>query len=305
MVDAHTHLPLEPPREPDQLLGELARAGVGGAVILGVPPAREVLERVGFDDVVREYERARGVIERYASSLAELLRPEALYISVVDLLRRYGTLCSYPPRGRGYVILAAADLSLEPDVLAERLERLAGDGYAGFKVISTLQFRFLDSPQVEAVLDVAESRGLAVVVHAGCDPGIWELPRYCRYGDPSRLGPLLERHRDVPVVIAHMGGYSAIAPGVFTQEAVELARRFPNVYLDTSAVPGFLVKRVAQAVPRGRILFGTDYPVVDYGDVVTLRLVVERSLRSAGYNSAEVEAALHGLAEELFGVRCH
>ncbi len=290
--------------EPGDLVRELSRAGIRGAVILGVPPARDVLARVSYESIVGEYQRTRHVIERYAPDLREALRPEALYLSVAELLRRYGQLCRLPPRGGGYAILAAADLSMPPDELAERLERLAAEGYAGFKVISTLQFRFLDDPAVEAVLEVAESRGLPVVVHAGCDPGIWELPRYCRYGDPSRLEPLLRRHRDVSIIIAHMGGYSAIAPGIFTEEAVGLARRFGNVYLDTSAVPGFLVKRVARSVPKGRILFGTDYPVINHDDVRGLVYIVERALRAAGYGERDIEEAFHGLAEELFGVRC-
>ncbi|MCE4601180.1 MAG: amidohydrolase family protein [Desulfurococcales archaeon] len=304
IIDAHVHLPIQPKLTPRQLVSRLREHGIGGAVILGVPSVKEILQHIDITHIEKEYGRIEYLIERYASDIKESLTPEALYLNVVNLLASYGELCEFEPSGENYAILAAANLAMDPERLADRLEALASLGFRGFKVLSTLFFKFLDDETVETVFEVADSKGLPVVVHTGCDPGIWELPKYCKYGDPSRLDSILSRHRDVVTVLAHLGGYSAIAPGVFTQEAVHLANKYERVYLDTSAVPPHLAGSAAKTLSTNKLIFGSDYPVIDNDDIRLFALQVARALRAAGYKARDIEATFHGFAEEIFGVRC-
>ncbi len=305
VVDAHVHLPLNPPMTPDDLVSALRGHGIGAAVILGLPPAYEVvLNTLDTQHIAREHERLVKRMGKYIVGLEEVLRPESLIYSAIDLLNRYGRLCHHRPRGSGYVILAGVDLSKDPEDLMVELEIIADKGFAGFKIISTIFFKYLDDPTVEAAFRVASRRGLPLVVHTGCDPGIWELPAYCKYGDPSKLEGLLDSYGEVRVVLAHAGSYSAVAPGVFIEEALSLVRRYENVYIDTSALPPPIAARAALSAGPERGLFGSDYPVVGLESLSAYILSVERSLREAGLGWDDINKIFRLNAEELFGVRC-
>ncbi|MCE4602848.1 MAG: amidohydrolase family protein [Desulfurococcales archaeon] len=302
VIDAHTHSP-GGPRGIRGLVRRLRSSGAHAAVILGIPPLKP--PSIPMDEVVREHARAEGLIRKYAPWIAEALSPESLMASTILLTRSLQPLCQALGTGRGdYTILAGVNLGMEGEDLAKWLHNALDRGAGGFKVISTLQLRYLDDPSMRIVLEVAEKRGVPVVVHAGCDPGIWELPAFCRYGDPSRLEGLLREHRDAVIVIAHAGGYSAIAPGVFTEEALHLARRFNGVRVDTSALPPELAAYVASTLPKGKVLYGTDYPVVDGLDPGAYLREVYTILRTRGVSRERLEAYLHGAAEEVFGVKC-
>ncbi len=301
IIDAHTHIARE--MDPEVVLENLHSARARGAVIIGLPRFDSVLANLSIDQVKAEYSRAKKVLSRLHPSLAED-GPEGLYLTSLKLAARYSGSQPKPPLGDGLTVIAGVDLSLNRDKLLDTLENLASRGFNGFKVISTLYMKHLDDPGVEAVFEAASYLDVPVVVHAGCDPGVWELPAFCRYGDPSRLEGILKRYKDVPTVIAHMGGYSAFAPGVFTQEAISLARKYPNVYLDTSAVPGYVVRIAVKSLPQGKVIYGSDYPVIDGVDAAYFALIVWRALAAAGYSRKAIEEAFHGIAEELFEVRC-
>ena len=305
VIDSHAHIPSKPsPRMAlASLLIDMRRAGVDGVVILGLP--RINAGRITLEEVREGHSKVRGLIERYARDVMHLLTPEALLETVKELASSYGPLCELlgetPP---ATVLLAGVDLDLEPEKLAGWLREAWRRGAGGFKIVSTLQFKYLDDPSVEVVLEASEDLGVPVVVHGGCDPGIWELPAYCKYGDPSRLEAHLARHRDSTVVISHAGGYSAIAPGVFTEEALSLARRYDNVYLDISAIPAWMGARIALSLPPGKVLYGSDYPVVVGSSLRDHVLEVYAHLKSLGAPGSLVEELYHNAAERIFGVKC-
>ncbi|MGC9072193.1 MAG: amidohydrolase family protein [Acidilobus sp.] len=307
VIDAHVHMPLlTKTKDVNDYIRGLVEAGVGGAVIIGIPPFKDVLSRITIEEVEKEHERVRPLIEKYASELMEHLQPEALYVNALRLAEDFCSFARHPQMSAlsNFAPVFPANLSLRPEELASVLEAAAGRGFRGFKVISTLFLQHLDSPQVAAVLEVAQSRGLPVIVHGGCDPGIWELPRFCKYGDPSRLGVNLREHRDVAVIIAHAGGYSAIAPGVFFEETLSLARSFPNIYVDTSALPPQLVPLVLNDFPNGRVLYGSDYPAVSNADLRNYMEEVFLGIMSRRPPRDALESYSHGLAEELFKLSC-
>jgi len=307
VIDGHVHMPLlRTAKEVNDYIRGLVDAGVGGAVIIGIPPFKDVLSKVTIDDVNREFERARPIIEKYASDVMEYLQPEVLYVNAIRLAEDFCTFARHQHMSAlsNFAPVFPANLSLAPEELASVLEAAASRGFRGFKVISTLFLQHLDSPQVGVVLEVAESRGLPVIVHGGCDPGIWELPRFCKYGDPSRLEVHLRSHRDTPVIIAHAGGYSAIAPGVFFEETLALARSFDNVLVDTSALPPQLVPVVLRDFPKDRVIYGSDYPAVSNASLREYMEEVFMTLLASGMRGRELEGYAHGVAEEVYKVSC-
>lgn len=303
IIDAHTHLPINPSTTPRMLLKELNREGVNAAIILGVPSVRSLLESIDSEKVNREYEKTREFLKRYYKG-SESLDPERLLLSALNIITKYGRLCHFSPVGDNYLVLAGADLSKKPEELADELDRFARIGFRGFKIITTIFMKYLDDPRVEAVYEVADSHGLPIVVHAGCDPGIWELPGYCKYGDPSRLDRILREYRDVNTVIAHMGSYSYIVPGVFLDETIMLVRKYENVYVDTSAVPKEIIRVGVKTIPTDRILFGSDYPVVDGLSLSSHIHEVYMELKRSGLPDRDVNKIFWSNASRLFEFRC-
>jgi predicted TIM-barrel fold metal-dependent hydrolase len=86
-----------------------------------------------------------------------------------------------------------------------------------------------------------------------------------KYSHPFLLDELALRHPELTIIAAHAG-----APWVV--ETLAVAVRHPNVYLDISALPAIrkelLPLVLTLCVEQGledRILFGSDFPLVDPG----------------------------------------
>ncbi len=310
IVDAHVHVPRQgvDGASVKNMMKLLIHSGIGGVVFLGVPDFSSVVSSIDYSSIEREYERVKRLVEKYAWDVRDYLEPQQLYMASLAMAREYGPIC-----GEGVAsvvenvdIMAAVDLSMGIEELARWLRETRSKGFGGYKILSTLYMTGLDDERVELVLDEANRRGLPVVIHGGCDPGIWELPAYCKYGDPSKLAPILGRYRDVDVVIAHAGGYSAIAPGVFMEETLELARRFSNVYVDTSALPPPIAARAAMTFPRA--LYGSDYPVVvkdkitqsalGYAEEVLINMML------LGASKGKIKDFTYKTAENIFNLEC-
>ena len=60
-----------------------------------------------------------------------------------------------------------------------------------------------------------------------------------------------------------MGSYSALYPGIWFEEALEVAKKHANVYVDIAAVfSKSLVKRAVKELGEDKVLFGSDYPAI-------------------------------------------
>jgi hypothetical protein len=69
--------------------------------------------------------------------------------------------------------------------------------------------------------------------------------------------PLTGRFPHVPIILGHSGGtYSGHT------QAIQLARQYPNFYLDITNSVRYLhrVRRMVRGVGAGRVLFGSDMP---------------------------------------------
>jgi len=191
-------------------------------------------------------------------------------------------VCNYlesrlKPRGISFCILSAAELrlidmikaivELRPDLFlgfctvdphaldvdVQLMRRVKADGFKGVKVHSLMQsFHPLDVPKLwETVFKLK----IPVLAHGG---KIWvDDPDYA---NPAYYNDVLDTYQ-FTLVVAHMGGN-------YTKEAVELAKRFDTVYLETS---GASKKRIMYALENlgcERIVYGSDIPYIPWGDPV-------------------------------------
>ncbi len=168
-------------------------------------------------------------------------------------------------------------------------------GLAGVKIHCHVQCIAADAPELHEVYDLAASRGLPVVIHAGREPKSDALK--C---DPyvicsaDRVERVLRDHPRLKLCVPHLGAdeFSAYET---------LLERYDHLWLDTTmmladyfaAVPP---PRLLEVRPD-RILYGTDFPNIPYAWDRELARI-----RRHGWNDATLAAILGDNARALYGI---
>jgi predicted TIM-barrel fold metal-dependent hydrolase len=200
------------------------------------------------------------------------------------------SVARYPDRLSGFC-------SVNPawgDGAAVEMERCAAAGLRGVGELhpDTQGFDITDKPGLAPVMDTARRLGLPVLVHSSEPVG----HRYPGKGrtTPGKLYRFIENFPENPVVCAHWGGglpFYAMMP-----EAPEVLR---NVYFDMAASPFLyrpqVVATVAGLVGADKVLFATDYPLIQHGRLM-------RQVEESGLDSSDREAILGGNAARLLGL---
>lgn len=111
-------------------------------------------------------------------------------------------------------------------------------------------------PCMRPLMEEAEARGLVVLQHA------WSMTKIKQrsfHTDPEDVATLARRFPNVKIIMAHLTG-----DGVRGVLAVEDC---PNVFVDTSgaAPEAGIVEYAVERLGPGRILYGSDVPVRDFG----------------------------------------
>ncbi|ALL00316.1 hypothetical protein Pyrde_0266 [Pyrodictium delaneyi] len=307
IADAHVHL-LDR-RSPWELALELAGYRVSLAQVIEIRPPIQLVSEKASRLLPRAWKLSHPVLEKLAPWLLEHYEsPSRLLTETVMFLSRFRAIDpkeAAATSGADLVVYADPEPSAGAMEAYSRARGRLSSGYRGLKLITTLHMVWPDSKEVEAVFEAANERAAPILVHAGCDPGLWELPVFCALGNPAKLEQYIAAYRDVPVIIAHCGGYSAAAPGVYTREAIELARRYSNVYLDTSAVPLEVLEIVLGSLSPERILHGSDYPVVEEDTPARSAARLAAAAISRGVTSRRaLEAMMYQNLEEILGQQC-
>lgn len=130
----------------------------------------------------------------------------------------------------------------------------------GIKVYPASGF-YPDDEKFDAYWDLIDDLGLVVTTHAGMAlPPLDE--KYCH---PKFFAKVAEKHPDMKIIIAHLGGK-------FHDELFPLMDAYDNVYTDCSALQGWagedksMIDRRLDAVTSrypDRVVFGTDFPLYD------------------------------------------
>jgi len=160
--------------------------------------------------------------------------------------------------------------SVDPAVrdALKQLERaIRGLGLLGLKLDPALQRFALDSRELAFPLYQACSElGVPVLVHCGLS---WSMVGQAKYAHPLALEEVAQELPRLRLVIAHCGW-------PWVEEALLVALKYPNVYLDTSIIysgtPAEALRRVLaeriglevleRSLPR-QLLFGSNYPRQD------------------------------------------
>jgi hypothetical protein len=174
------------------------------------------------------------------------------------------------------------------------LDRCFSAGLKGIGEISAdaQGFRLDDERTAGRLAKAAHDAGLFLLLHVNEDVGHFYPGKTPT--TPAAIYPFLEKFGDVTCVLAHWGG------GMFFYELMpEVAKVTSNVYYDMAASP-FLyrpeVYKVAiDIVGSGRVLFGTDYPLL------RMRRHLDE-LEKVGLAKDEMDAILGNNAKAMLGL---
>jgi hypothetical protein len=178
------------------------------------------------------------------------------------------------------------------------LERAVVDlGLRGLKLAPAMQRTFPDHPGLDPLYARAEALGVPILFHAGMS---WEPGSRLAYGQPLRFERVAADFPRLRIVLAHLAW-------PWVMEAVALALKYPNVYLDTSALyfdnpPDFLRFAMTVQVPltvferslRRQVVFGSNYPRVEVKNMA-------RAVRALGLSDECLDLVFRSNAETLLG----
>ena len=122
-------------------------------------------------------------------------------------------------------------------------------GLKGLKLHPTMHgYHFADHGLLDPIFQAADETGLVVLVNALDDP-------FCA---PLSIEEIAKGFPNTPVLIAHMGTVWNL------NEAILVAQRNPNIYLETSGAQLLEVKLAYRALGPDQIVMGTDWPGNDF-----------------------------------------
>ena len=137
-----------------------------------------------------------------------------------------------------------------------------------------------NDPGLRPLMEVVSARRLPVLVHTGHP--IFTLP--------WSVEELAVEYPDANVIFGHMGGGNVI----YINASIDIARRRPNVYLETSGMPMHTkIREAIELVGPTRVLYGSDAPFHH-------PLVEILKVRLSGLDEDGIRRVLHTNATELF-----
>lgn len=168
----------------------------------------------------------------------------------------------------------------------------------GLKLSPSMQeFYPNDAELAYPIYERAQALGIPIIFHAGMT---WAPQVKAKYGQPIYLEDVAYDFPDLNIVIAHFAW-----PWVL--EAVMLALKYPNVYIDTSCLyfdnpKDFISFVMTQQVPlsaienslRHQIVFGSNYPRVEIKNIA-------KAVRSLGLSEGCLDLIFEGNARRLLG----
>jgi len=197
------------------------------------------------------------------------------------------SIARYPKRLIGFC-------SVQPQSFEAALDEIERCAQGGIRGVGEMRpdmqlFDLRDEEVIKPFIDMMRKHKLIMLSHASepvghIYPGKGAIT-------PEMLYPFITSYPDLTIVCAHWGGglpFYALMP--------EVKRAMKNVYFDTAASPLLyspqVYEQVIQLVGSDRILFGSDYPLLEQGrslrEVALLDLPEETKNQILGSNAQKL-----------------
>jgi predicted TIM-barrel fold metal-dependent hydrolase len=130
-------------------------------------------------------------------------------------------------------------------------------GFCGIKIHPSFHGVPAEHPAYEQIWRFASEQALPMLTHS------WSTSAHNptqALSKPSRFESYISKFPAVRLVLAHAGGR-----GDGRQEMIRLCTQYENVYTDIAGdiFDLGLLETLSRALPKGRLLFGSDYPWLD------------------------------------------
>ena len=120
-------------------------------------------------------------------------------------------------------------------------------GFCGIKLHPLFHAFLPNDKAVHPIMEEAGTSELPVFIHSGHPP----------FSLPWSIGELAAKFPSVRIVMVHMGH----GHGVYIQAAIDTAKRYPNIILETSGMPMHTkIKQAYEEVGEDRVVYGSDIP---------------------------------------------
>ncbi|WP_246019690.1 amidohydrolase family protein [Bacilliculturomica massiliensis] len=150
----------------------------------------------------------------------------------------------YPQRFVGAVWVNPWDGAKALDQIRSAVE---DHGFRAVKLHPLSQAYLPNDECVFPVARLARELDIPLMIHTGHPP----------FSLPWSVAQLAEMYPDVRMVMIHMGHGN----GMYIQSAIDMAKKYPNLYLETSGMPMHnKIKEGYDTVGPDRIMFGIDAP---------------------------------------------
>jgi len=271
---------------PEELVPIMDEAGISLAVQCNMTPARSMFEAAVAGLPEDQLESGRGALAEKISG---------------RIKRRNEWTCRMAQEHEKLVPFLSLDpIMAQGSMVEELLDKIEHFNARGLKIHPGEGRFFPDDQSMWPVYETLEKRGRPVITHGGLDVANPD-PKYAR---PSAFTKMAEKFPGLHLVIAHLGRD-------FYEESVEMARRFPNIFFDTSSViPGDEngeplqghsslsndeVVELIRRIGLDRVMFGSDYPW--FNPLWDLRRFMKLP-----FSEDEKKALLAGNAKRILGL---
>jgi len=230
------------------------------------------------EDLIYISEHEGAAFMLVSSATATTVSQHVATLETIAMVERYGD------RLGGMLWVNPHDPAWSEDVpLAE------DHGFYGIKIHPVLDHYAVSRPALDDVFSCAQAHGWPILTHTDADGSPMDAASY---------EPLIKAFPDVALILAHL-----------RWGAIPLAKRYDNVYLDTTYMDALTVEIGVDALGPDKILFGSDAaegfdvgreparprPRRSYASLVA-------GLQARGIPDAALERILYENARTLFGI---
>jgi predicted TIM-barrel fold metal-dependent hydrolase len=301
VVDFHVH-----PKMPDlKFLSDLKKAEISHAVLLATDNDPKDVDRPEIQERLRRnYERSHFAATMPFKKFLSMVRGDLYSVTHVTDQDVADWVSDYPEVLFGF---GSVNLGKNREYVEKKLDCIEKLGLKGIKLLPYSQFfNPAENDNMEFLFQYCRRTGSIILSHTGCAAEPFEDPELSQDSRPELWEPMVKKYPDVPVVLAHFASYSSGQPGIWFSQAMDLGKKYPNVYADISAAQYLLddkekIERIRKSIGFDQVLFATDYPgPIYYG--IEISDGVNKIKENPFLSKEEIAAVLGGNAQKLLGI---
>jgi predicted TIM-barrel fold metal-dependent hydrolase len=261
IVDFHIH-----PKTPDlKFFADMHEAGVTHGVILATDTDPADVDRPEIRQQLKSaFEQSHSSGRLRFESLLKHIKKSLYSFTHVTNQDVADWVKDYPDILIGF---GSVNPSKDQDYVHRTLDQIEKLKLRGLKFLPHSQFfNPAENENMPMIFEYCSQTGSIILSHTGCGPGPFEIIELSHNSHPSLWEPWLKKYPKVPLVLAHSGAYSTEVPGIWLFDALQLGKRYANVYIDLAAVDWLLdrenvIQEIRKTIGFNRVLFATDYPM--------------------------------------------